>query len=108
MVVELNLKVPSLKENMIWFKGNANHYIVESSDDGAPESRERTMTIGKLSLGKFGNRIRSRDFHYLLHKISASAKDKVCEIFWMQRCDEMQLTEGNVIVINGVTCTFQF
>ena len=26
----------------------------------------------------------------------------------MQHCDEMQLIEGNVIVINGVTCTFQF
>ena len=28
---------------MICFKENANHYIVEFSDDGAPESGERTM-----------------------------------------------------------------
>ena len=57
--------------------GNANYYIVESSDDGAPESSEQTMTIGTLSLGNFGNRICRRDFHDLLHAISASGKDKV-------------------------------
>ena len=43
MIVDLNLKVPSLKENMICFKQNANHYIVKFSDDGAPESGERTI-----------------------------------------------------------------
>ena len=26
----------------------------------------------------------------------------------MQHCDEMKLIEGDVIVINGVTCTFHF
>ena len=28
---------------MICFKENANHYIVKFSDDGAPESGERTI-----------------------------------------------------------------
>ena len=26
----------------------------------------------------------------------------------MKHCDEMQLIEGNVLVINGVVCGFQF
>ena len=108
MIFDLNLKVPSLKEKMLWFKGNINYYIVGFSDDVAPESCERTLTTGTISLWSFCNRIRSRDFHYLLHTISASEKDKVGEFLWMQHCDEMQLIEGNVIVINGVTCTFQF
>ena len=107
MIIDLNLKVPSLKENMIWFQGDANQYVVEFSDDGAPESGEGTTTLETLSQRNFGNRIQSRDFHDLLHTISAPEKDKVCEFLWMQSCDKMQLTEGNVTVINGETCTFQ-
>ena len=75
MIVDLNLKIPSLKRNMIWFNGNANYFIVKVSDNDAPKSGEQTMAIGTLSLN-FGNRICSR--------------------------------EGNAIVTNGVTCTFQF
>ena len=77
MIVDLNLKVPSLKENVIWFMTNANYCIVESSNDGAPGSSEQTMTRGTLSLENFGNRICSRDFHDILHTLSASEKDKV-------------------------------
>ena len=70
MIVDLNLKIPSLNKSLMWFNGNENHFVVEFSDDGAPESTERTMTIGTLSLWNYGNRIRSRDFHYLLHMLT--------------------------------------
>ena len=40
--------------------------------------------------------------------ISTSEKDKVSEFLWMKHCDEMQLIEGNVLVINGVVSGFQF
>ncbi|XP_066914986.1 uncharacterized protein [Clytia hemisphaerica] len=108
MIVDLNLKVNSRRENLKWFKDNVNHFIVEFSDDGAPESSERTMTIGTLSLWNFGNRIRSRDYHYLLHMLSASEKDRVCEYLWQQHCEEMKLIEGNILMINDTQCTFEF
>ena len=66
------------------------------------------MTIGTLLLWTFGNGICSRDFHYLFHTVSAFEKDKAFEFLWRQHCNEMQLIEGNVIIINEVTCTFQF
>ena len=52
---------------------------------------------------EFGNRIRCMDFHYLLHTISGSEKDKVYEFLWIYHCAEMQLIQVNVIVINGMT-----
>ena len=60
----------------MWFNGNVNNFVVEFSDDGAPESAERTMTIGTLSLWNYATRIHSRDFHFLLHMITASEKIK--------------------------------
>ena len=107
MIVDLNLIVPSINKSLIWFNGNINHFVVEFSDNGAPESAEITMTIGTLSLWNYGNRIRSRDSHYLLHMLSASEKDEVCESLWQQHCKEMRLIESNVLV-NGVRCTFEF
>ena len=56
MIVDLNLKVKSLSKNLIWFNNNVNHFVVEFSDDGAPESSERTMTVGTLSLWNYGVR----------------------------------------------------
>ena len=32
----------------------------------------------------------------------------MCEFLWMQQCDEIQLIDENVIVINKVSCAFQF
>lgn len=52
---------------------------------------------------EFGNRIRCMDFHYLLHTISGSEKDKVYGFLWIYHCAEMQLIQVNVIVINGMT-----
>ena len=43
MIVDLNSKVLALKNNLLWFNGN--------TDNGAPESAERTMTIGTLPFG---------------------------------------------------------
>ena len=108
MIVDLNLKVSNLRENMILFNNIPNHFIVEFSDDGTPESRETTMTIGYLTLWNFGNRIQSREFHYPLHLISTTEKDKVCEDLWKQYAEEMQLIESNIFNINNQKVTFEF
>ncbi|XP_047145027.1 uncharacterized protein LOC124818342 [Hydra vulgaris] len=108
MIADLNLKVKVLNEKLVWFNGNINHFVVEFSDDGAPESQEKTMTIGTLSMWNFGNRIRSREFHYPLHMITASEKDKVCELLWKQHSEEMELIESNVFNINNIKTTFEF
>ena len=68
---------------MIWFKGFANRYNVEYSDDGTPEPSDETMTITALLLWNFGKRICSRNFHYLLYTVSESEKNKMCEILRM-------------------------
>ena len=107
-ITELVYKVDSYRKNLIWFNGNENHFVVEFSDDGAPESRESTMSIGTLSLWNFGNRIRSRDFHYPLHLITASEKEEVCANLWYQHCEEMLLIESNVLTIDGQKVTFEF
>ena len=41
--------------------GNVNNFVVEFSEDGAPESAERIMKIGTLSPWNYSNMIRSRD-----------------------------------------------
>ena len=71
MIIDLNLKVRNVKENLIWFNDNHNHFIFEFSDDGAPETKELTMTTGSMTLWNIGNRVRSREFHYPLHLVSA-------------------------------------
>ena len=108
MISDLHLKVKSLNDNLVWFNENKNHFIVEFSDDGAPESRETTMTVGTLTLWNFGNRIRSRDSHYLLHVLSANEKDIVCENLWQQHTEEMQLIQSNVFTIRNEKVTFEF
>ena len=85
MIADLHLRAPLLKDQLIWFNGNINHFIIEFSDDGAPETREATMTIGTLSLWNLGNRIRSRETHYLLHTFTAKEKEFVCEDLWKQQ-----------------------
>ena len=107
MIVHLNLTVTSLRKNLMWFNGNTNHFVVEFSDDGAPESKEVTMTIGTLTLWNFGNRVRSREFHYLLDLISTTEKYIVCESLWKQHTDEMTLIKSNVVMINGEKITFK-
>ena len=108
MIVDLHSKVPNLRKDLIWFNGNENHYIVEFSDDGAPESRDVTMSIGSLSLWNFGGRIRSREFHYPLHTVSAQEKDIICESLWKQHTKEMLLIESNLLTINHQKVTLEF
>ena len=108
MIVDVNLKISKMKENLIWFKNNINHFVVEFSDDGAPESSETTMTIGSLTLWNFGRQVRSREFHYPLHLISTTEKDVICENLWRQHTDEMTLIESNIFTINKEKVTFEF
>ena len=108
MIADLNLAVPSLNKNLVWFNGNTNHFVVEFSDDGAPESKEVTMTIVTITLWNFRNRVRSREYHYPLHLISTTEKDSICENLWKQHADEMALIESNVVMINGEKITFEF
>jgi len=54
MITDLHLRIPSLKKNPLWFNNIENHFVVEFSDDGAPESRETTMSIGSLTMWNFG------------------------------------------------------
>ena len=56
-----------------------------------PETKNLTMTIGSITCWNFGNRVRSRDFHYILHTVDASEKDEVIAILWEQHADEMLL-----------------
>ena len=108
MITDLHLTIPSLKKNLLWFNSIEDHFVVEFSDDGAPESRETTMSIGSLTLWNFGGQIRSRQFHYSLHMINAQEKDVICESLWRQHTDEMMLIESNVLNVNGKKTTFEF
>jgi len=88
MITDLHLRIPSLKKNLLWFNNIEDHFVVEFSDDGAPESREMTMSIGSLTLWNFGGQIRSRQLHYSLHMINAQEKDQICESLWKQHTDQ--------------------
>ena len=107
MIIDLHLKVPSLKKNLLWFNDIENHFVFEFSDDGAPESRDVSMTIGSITSWNFGNRVRSREFHYPLHTLSASEKDEVCSDLWKQHSEEMALLECSVLNINGQQVTVE-
>ena len=111
MMADVNLKVKVNKERLIWFNGIEDHFVVEFSDDGAPESREETMTIGTLALWNFENRVRSRDYRYPLHLVSVQEKDDICMALWQQHSDEMAIIEGNIFTINSTKVskvTFEF
>ena len=103
MIVELHLRTDSLRKKLRWFNDIENHFIMEFSDDGAPETRDLTMGIGSLTCWNFGSRVRSRD--YPIHTISAKEKD---DVLWQQHTEEMELLEGNVIVINNERITQEF
>ena len=97
----------TLQKKLIWFNGITNHFIFEFSD-GAPETCYLTMSIGSLSCWNFGSRIRSRDFHYPLHTISAKEKDEAVGTLWKQHTEKMELLEGNILVINNEKVTVEF
>ena len=108
MILNLYLESSRLYQQLTWFNDNQDHFIIQFSDDGAPETSELGMSIGSLTCWNFGAKVRSRDSHYLLHCLSVSEKDLVMEYLWKQHTDEMQLLEGNLITICGHQCTVEF
>ena len=36
LIIDINLKANNLRENLIWFNSNINHFVMQFSDDGAP------------------------------------------------------------------------
>ena len=85
-----------------------HHFIFQFSDDGAPETSQLTMSLGSMTLWNLGDRVRSRDYQYLLHCVSLSEKDQVLEDLWDQHTAEMALLEGNIIRVCGKQCTAEF
>ena len=82
MMLDLHLSVPSLFQKLLWFNDEKNHFVIEFSDDGAPESKYTTMSIGSLTLWNVGSRVRSREYHYILHSISCGEKEEVLADLW--------------------------
>ena len=77
-----------LQKDLIWFNGKEWHFIFQFSDDGAPETSKSGMSIGLLTCRNFGSWGGSREFHYLLHCLSASEKNAVMEDLWKQHTEE--------------------
>ena len=67
MEIDLDLRLPYLCRRLVWFNGNTNHFVFQFSDDGAPETSQLSMSIGSLTFWNLGERVRSREFQYLLH-----------------------------------------
>lgn len=108
MIIDLHIRVQHLAKKLIWFNELENHFVFQFSDDGAPETSELTMSIGSLTMWNLGNRVRSRDYQYLLHCVSLGEKHQVLEDLWRQHTDEMALLEGNLLTIAGKQCTVEF
>lgn len=108
MILDLHLRLPRLKKQLIWFNNNENHFIFQFSDDGAPETSELGMSIGSLTCWNFASGVRSREFHYLLHCLSVAEKEAVMEDLWRQHSQEMAMMEGNVLHVCGQQCTIEF
>ena len=94
-IIDLHLKCVHLGKKLVWYNGSKNHFIFEFSDDGAPETQKESMCIGSLTCWNFGKRVRSRDYHYLIHMITAKEKDDAVSNLWKQYAEEMQILEGN-------------
>ena len=87
-------------KKLVWCNDIINHFIIEFSDDGALETRNVAMCIGSISCWNFGHRIRSREYHYLLHTINTKEKDEIVGMLWRQY--------SNVIHVNGEKITMEF
>ena len=108
MMLDLHLRVPSLQEKLVWFNDIENHFVIEFSDDGAPESKNTTMSIGSLTMWNFGSKVRSRDYHYPIHTVSCGEKEEVLTDMWRQHTDKMLLIEGSILNINNNDVTVEF
>ena len=108
MILDLHLRLPYLRNKLIWFNENINHFVIQFSDDGAPETSDLSMSIGSLTVWNFGDKVRSRDYQYLLHCLSVSEKDQIMEDLWKQHTEEMLLLEGNILTVCDQQCTLEF
>jgi len=108
LMVDLHLRVPHLSKKLVWFNELEHHFIIQFSDDGAPETGQLTMSIGSLTSWNFGDRVRSSDFQYLLHCVSLDEKNEALESLWKQHSDGMAMLEGNKLMIAGKECTVEF
>ena len=108
MILDLHVHLPHLHKQLLCFNENQCHFIFQFSDDGAPQTSKLNMSIGSLTCWNFGGRVRSRDYHYLLHCLSVSEKDQVMEDLWKQHSDEMQVLEGNLFNVCGHQCIIEF
>ncbi len=108
MIIDLHLRLPHLCRQLVWFNGNTNHFVFQFSDDGAPETSQLTMSVGSITFWNLGERVRSREFQYLLHCVSFGEKHEVLELLWQQHTEEMLLLESSVFTICGRECTLQF
>ena len=108
MILDLHLRLPHLRNRLQWFDDNKFHFIFEFADDGAPETSELSMSIGSITSWNFGERVRCREFHYLLHALSVGEKDEVMSAIWQQHTEEMKLLEGNILSVSGIQCTIEF
>lgn len=66
------------------------------------------MSIGSLTAWNFGERVRSRDYHYILHCLSLEEKNVVLKDLWQQHTEEMLMLEGNIFTVCGQECTMEF
>ena len=107
MTIVLHLRVPSLKEKLVWLNGIENHFVFEFSD-GAPESKDTTTSIGSFTLWNLGSRVRSREYQYPIHTVSCGEKEEILADMWKQHADEMLLIEGNKLIINGEDISVEF
>jgi len=77
LMIDLHLRVPHLSKRLLWYNDLENHFIIQFSDDGAPETGQLSMSIGSLTSWNFGDRFRSSAYQYLLHCVSLSEKQSV-------------------------------
>ena len=108
MIMDLHFRAPHLAKKVTCFNALENHFIFQFSDDSAPETSQLTMSLGSMTLWNLGDHVRSRDYQYLLHRVSLSEKDQVLEDLWDQHTTEMALLEGNIITVCRKQCTAEF
>ena len=99
MIIYLHLRCKP-----IWFNDKRNNFILQFSDGGAPESSQLIMSIKWQP----NDRVRSRDFQYILHRVSLGEKYEVLQSIWKQHIDEMEMLEGNIFIVSNKQCTVEF
>ena len=108
MIVDLYLRVNHLRDELVWYNDKPYHFIMQFSDDGAPETKELTMSIGTLTCWNLGQKVRSRELQYFLHGLSVPEKAAIMSDIWRQHTNEMKVMEDSEFTVNGIKCTFSF